>query len=178
MRRAWFASLAVAAAVAGCGSEEERSASTPTPTSTPRSGTPIDARKAERFIATTVRDQVGAEVDRVECPDGLTAERGATFDCTVFGTDETAAPVEIYEKDNRGNIRLDAPLLHVRNLERIIGDGIAKQIGHRAKVSCPEIIVGRKGGRLTCEVVSGSDRAKVDVTQTDDQGNVDYKVRQ
>ena len=46
------------------------------------------------------------------------------------------------------------------------------------QVSCPEIIVGKKGDQFDCVATSGKDKAKVQVTQKDDQGNVNYKLRQ
>lgn len=137
----------------------------------------IDAAKAEKFISKTVAAQVGAELKSVSCPSGLTAKKGETFECTVTGTDGTTGKTEVTEKDDQGNVSVSAPFIHPRDIERSIATDIKAQVGSAVKVSCPEIIVSDKGGKFGCEATSGSDKARVDVTQTDDQGNVDYKVQ-
>jgi hypothetical protein len=138
----------------------------------------IDSDKAEKFIAKSVGSQVGAKVKSVSCPTGLTAKKGETFECTVTGTDGTTGKTTVTEKDDQGNVSVSAPFIHVRNLEQQIASGIAKQIGGSVDVGCPEIIVGAKGKKFECQATSGSDKAVVEVTQTDDQGNVRYKLKQ
>lgn len=140
--------------------------------------TTIDSAKAEKFIADTVTDQVGAEVESVECPEGLVAKQGETFDCTVTGTDGSSGKAEVTEKDDKGNVNVSAQFVHVRDLEEEIGGGLGEQIGGKVEVTCPEIVVGEKGGKFECEATSGGESAVVAVTQTDDQGNVEYKLEQ
>ena len=137
----------------------------------------IDDKKAESFIAKQVRNQVGSQVASVACPSGLTAKKGETFECTVTGTDGSTGKTTVTEKDDQGNVSVSAPFIHVRDLERTIGQGIAQQIGSDVDVGCPEIIPGEKGAVFECEATSGSDKATVEVTQTDGQGNVNYKVK-
>lgn len=136
----------------------------------------IDTDKAEGFIKKTVSQQVGAKVEAVKCPGGLTAKKGETFTCTVTGTDGSSGRMLVTEKDDQGNVKVSAPFIHVRDLERLISSGIAKQVGSTVVVACPEIIAGEKGGTFTCNATAGSNKAKVDVTQTDDKGNVRYKL--
>jgi hypothetical protein len=154
--------LAVLAAVAlsACGAKE------------------IDDKKAEDFIAKSVREQVGAEVKSVTCPTGLTAKKGEKFECTVTGSDGTTGKTTVTEKDDQGNVSVSAPFVHVRNLEEQIAGGVGDQIGASdVTVSCPEIIVGAKGEVFECDATSGSDKAVIEVTQTDARGNVRYKVK-
>jgi hypothetical protein len=139
----------------------------------------IDDAKAEKFIAKSVADQVGAKVKSVACPGDLTAKKGETFECTVTGDDGTTGKTTVTEKDDQGNVSVSAPFIHVRELEQSIEDGISNQAGgSKVDVTCPEIIVGEKGDEFECQAQSGSDKAVVAVTQTDDQGHVQYKLKQ
>lgn len=136
----------------------------------------IDEKKAEGFIKKTVAQQVGAKVKDVRCPSGLTAKKGETFTCTVSGADGSSGKMLVKEKDDQGNVNVTAPFIHVRDLERLISSGISKQVGSSVTVACPEIIPGRKDATLSCDATAGADKATVAVTQTDDQGNVRYKL--
>ncbi len=139
----------------------------------------IDTDKAEKFIDKTVTAQVGADVKSVKCPSGLTAKKGETFECTVTGADGTSGKALITEKDDQGNVRVSAPFVHSANLEDLMAKNIGEQVGAKdVKVTCPEIIVGKKGGTFDCDAVSGKDKAIVKVTQKDDKGNVNYKLQQ
>jgi hypothetical protein len=138
----------------------------------------IDTDKAEKFIGKTVTAQVGADVKSVKCPSGLTAKKGETFECTVTGADGTSGKAQVTEKDDQGNVSVSAPFVHTTNLEELMAKNIGEQAGAKdVKVDCPEIIVGKKGGTFDCSATSGKDKATVNVTQKDDQGNVNYKVQ-
>ena len=138
-------------------------------------GTEIDDAKAERFIEATVTEQVGARVESVECPTGLTAKKGETFECTVTGDDGSTGRTVVTEKDDEGNVAVSAPFIHVRDLEEQILRGLKDEMGGSAELDCPEIIVGEKGDTFECAVRSAGGESTVLVTQTDDQGNVRYE---
>lgn len=136
----------------------------------------IDDAKAERFIAKIVTDRVGAKVKSVTCPTGLTAKKGRTFTCTVTGVDGSSGKTQVTGRSDQGAVRVTAPFIHVRELEQSIGADIAKQIGSEVELTCPEIIVGKKGGTFSCTAQSEKKKATVRVTQTDDQGHVRYDL--
>ncbi len=136
----------------------------------------IDSAKAEKFIKTTVAKQVGADVESVECPSGLTAKKGESFTCTVAGADGSSGKMTVTESDDQGHVKVSAPFIHVRELEASIASDLAEQVGSQVKLSCPEIITGDKGGTFSCAARSGSDKATVAVTQTDDRGHVRFKL--
>jgi hypothetical protein len=138
---------------------------------------PLDPKKAEQFVSTQVQQQTGARVQTVSCPSHLTAEQGATFDCTVTGADGTSGKATLTQIDDKGNIRVEAPFLHPADIEQSLNSGISKQIGGQVQIVCPDIVTAQKGGEFECEASSGSEKATVSVTQTDDQGNVDYKIK-
>ena len=138
----------------------------------------IDDKKAESFIADSVREQVGARVASVSCPTGITAKKGGTFECTVTGSDGTSGKAKVTMKDDEGNVAVSAPFIHVRPLAERMAKEISEQVGGSdVELSCPEIVVGAKGETFECDAISGSDKAIVEVTQTDDRGNVDYELR-
>jgi hypothetical protein len=139
----------------------------------------IDSAKAEKFIAKSVSAQVGAQVKSVSCPQDLTAKKGETFECTVTAVDGTTGKTRVTEKDDQGNVSVSAPFIHVRSLEQQIAAGISDQIGgSKVALKCPEIIAGSKGDKFECQATAGTEKAVVEVTQTDGQGNVRYKLKQ
>lgn len=140
--------------------------------------TTIDSAEAEAFISKSVTDQIGARVESVECPDGLVAKKGATFDCTVNGDDGSSGEAKVTEKDSEGNVNVSAPFIHVRDLETRIVDGLSEQLGETVTLDCPEIVIGEKGGTFECDATAGGDAATILVTQKDDDGNVRYEVQQ
>jgi hypothetical protein len=141
--------------------------------------TKIDVAKGERMILDAVREQVRAEVKSVKCPDGLIAKKGETFRCRVTGSDGTFGDAIVTERDDRGSVSVDAPFLHVRDVETSVAEGIADDIGGgRVKVRCPEIVTVEAGGTFRCQARSGGERARIRVVQQDDQGRVRYEVLQ
>jgi hypothetical protein len=138
----------------------------------------IDSKKAEKFIADKVSEQAGAKVKSVSCPNGLTAKKGETFECTVTGEDGTSGKATITEKDDQGNVSVDAPFIHRDELEQSLSSGISEQSGGvDVQVVCPDIIVVQKGQEFDCEASTDKDKVTVAVTQTDDNGHVRYKIK-
>jgi predicted phage tail protein len=141
--------------------------------------TSIDEKKAEKTITSSVEDQVGADVKSVDCPSGLKAKKGGTFQCTVTGADGSTGKANVVMTDDKGNVRVSAPFIHKQELEKSIGDSITQQVGANAgdvTVTCPDIITAEKGGKLQCQAKYQAQTLKLDVTQTDAQGHVTFKV--
>jgi hypothetical protein len=138
----------------------------------------VNTEKGERFIKKTVSQQVGATVKSVKCPDDIKAKKGGTFTCTVTGSDGTTGEAQVVQKDAKGNVRLSAPFVHVRNLERLMASDIGRQVNAKVTIECPEIITGKKGDTFDCKATDGKNDATVKVTQKDDRGNVRYKLVQ
>ena len=136
----------------------------------------IDQAKAEKYITKAVGDEIGAKVKSVDCPSGLTAKKGETFECTVVGTDGSKGTTKVIEKDDKGSVGVSAPFIHPTEIEDSIEKGITAQVGSDVALECPEIIVAKKGDTFDCKATSGSDKATVRATQTDGQGHVRYKI--
>ena len=64
--------------------------------------TEIDIEKAKTLITDAVTDQIGAEVDTVECPAEVEAKAGGTFECTVTATDGTKGDGARHPEGRRG----------------------------------------------------------------------------
>lgn len=161
MRARTLLVLPVALAVGACGSKT------------------VNTEKGEKFITTQVEKQVGAKVKAVKCPEDVKAKKGGAFTCTVTGSDGTTGQAKVIQKDDEGNVRLTAPFVHVRNLERLMAENIGKQVNADVIIKCPEIITGKRGDTFDCAATDDKDnKATVKVTQKDAKGNVDYKLVQ
>jgi hypothetical protein len=104
MRRARVGVTAVAVApalaLAGCGT------------------TTIDSGKAAQLIRNAVNSAGNVKVKSVSCPDGVTAKKGATFDCklTVTAPDGSVhnGTVTIHQLDANGHIHAGSSDFHVQ----------------------------------------------------------------
>jgi hypothetical protein len=84
--RGAFVALALATGLVACG------------------GTEIDSGKAEKLIQDS---GLQPPPQKVDCPDGVEAKKGATFECTItFGGGRPAAVVTVHILDDKGRIRL------------------------------------------------------------------------
>jgi hypothetical protein len=139
--------------------------------------TTIDADKGEKFIRGVVAEQVGARVASVTCPDGLKAKKGGMFTCSVTGTDGSKGVVDVTQKDDEGNVTVDAPFLHVREAEAVMADQIGKQVDVDGLVlKCPQIVAVKKGGLFTCTATAQGKTRAVSARLTDDQGHFSYRL--
>ena len=64
-------------------------------------------------------------------------------------------------------------------LEGEIARGVEKQTGTRnVEVDCPDDVKAKDGGTFECDVTAPGDvKAKAAVTQTDDDGNVTWRLK-
>jgi hypothetical protein len=138
--------------------------------------TVIDSGKAEKFINKTVTAQAGVHVKSVKCPKNPKAKKGATFKCTVTGIDGTTGTVLAFQRDNKGNVRIAAPFLHMREAEATISSQLNGQSDTKITVKCPEVVTPKAGGTFECEATDGKVTRKVDATETDANGKFTFKL--
>jgi len=148
--------LALALVIAGCG---ER---------------PIDARKAEAQIRSLVTQRVGVRVAAVTCPTGIIAKKGRTFRCRIVAADRSEGDVVVTSRDGRGAIAIAAPFLPVSRSEADMSRLIDEQFGESVKVSCPEVIVIRKGATFRCTSRSVEGSSSVEGRFLDDRGRYSF----
>jgi hypothetical protein len=138
----------------------------------------VDTADAEQRIRDSVASQVKADVRSVSCPDDVEAKKGDTFTCTATGGDGTKGPVKVLQQDDKGNVTFLAPLLHTGTAESVIEQGVSdrKHINLDA-VDCPDIVVARRGGKLTCKGVRAGKTYEIAVIQVNDQGDIRYQLK-
>lgn len=142
-------------------------------------GTRIDDGKAEKFITSTVVNQVGAHVKSVTCPKGKTAKKGDTFSCTVVGTDGSKGDVLVTERDAKGNVHVSAPFVHSREIEASIASSLGKKVRQKVGIACPEIIDARTAAVFACVATDEAGKtARVEAVQEDAKGHVKYHLTQ
>jgi hypothetical protein len=148
--------LLLAVAISGCGQ------------------TRIDSAKAERLIGNLVAKQIGARVVTVRCPTGIVARKGVKFTCQVAAADSTKGDVVVTGRDGHGSVDVTAPFLLVRRSEADMARMIDEQFDDSVKVSCPEIIVIRKGATFHCTSQSGDVSSQVSGRFLDDRGRYTF----
>lgn len=101
------------------------------------------------------------------------------FECEAHGADGTNATIRVTQTDEEENLRATIPhLLGTGRLEPQISDGIAAQTRANLEVSCPDLLIVRRGTRFNCRArASDVSEAAVDVRVVDDQGNARWVVR-
>ena len=139
-------------------------------------GETIDAAEQEEFVRDVVVREIGARVASVRCPENVERSEGDTFRCTVTGADDSTGDVIVTQQED-SKVQVVAPFLHVTQAESVIAGGIADRLdADDIAVTCPEIVVVRKGRLLRCTArATGTSRA-VSVRLTDDGGRFRYRL--
>jgi hypothetical protein len=72
----------------------------------------IDTNKAERSIKTGLENRTsnGLRIASVSCPKDVEVKKGATFTCTVKGTNHQTAKVNVIQHDDKGNVTYSGDL--------------------------------------------------------------------
>jgi hypothetical protein len=73
-------------------------------------GTVINDMEAEDYLRGTVEPPPGTRIESVNCPDGVDAERGETFECTLETADGAEAVVPMRVLDERGTVEPAGPV--------------------------------------------------------------------
>jgi hypothetical protein len=134
----------------------------------------IDAAKTERLVRGAVAGQLHSRVAAVTCPDDVEAQAGARFTCVVRGADGSQGPAVVTQRDD-GGLSVSAPFLNVREAESVMAAQIGRQIKREdVRVTCPEIVVDRRGGRFTCKATAGGRPATFAVRLTDGAGHFQF----
>jgi uncharacterized protein DUF4333 len=149
----------VALVLAGCGVEKT-----------------LDTDKAENDIESAIELQTGADVNSVECPKDVKAEKGGKFTCEATAADGTKATIHLTQTSEGGDAQIDSPLLHINIMEDSIAESLRMQTGKRATVDCPDLVAAKKGGaQLTCRSSSGGKNKNVAV-KVDAQGRITWDL--
>lgn len=68
--------------------------------------------------------------------------------------------------------------VNMENAEREIAAGLEEETGAPdVEVTCPEEVEAKEGDTFDCTATTGNERAKVHVTQRDDEGNLRWELQ-
>ncbi|MCX6434067.1 MAG: DUF4333 domain-containing protein [Actinobacteria bacterium] len=142
------------------------------------SASTLDGSSLQDKITTQLGEQIGGTWT-VVCPEAEPLKTGATFTCTATDSSGVAQTVNVTQSDDQGNITWEIPAtdLDTLTLESGVTDELAKQVGGTWTVVCPKGIAIENGATFTCDATSADGQTEtVNVTQTDDQGNVTWEL--
>src|SRR3954453_22522323 len=164
-----------ALAVAGCGGSSDAGSSAPAST-TPKAPV-VDSSMVEGDIKQQFSSG-GAEVTKVDCPNGEKFKAGATFKCKVSWSNGATGKVKVTEASLShytyalvsGSVQIPGA-----SVDKALEKDLAQQGAPDATVSCPQNIIVKKGTTVTCNVSSASGRANGQVTFTfsSEEGTID-----
>jgi hypothetical protein len=140
-------------------------------------GKTLKTNEAEASIKSLVTSKVGARVKSVSCPEDIDVKTGATFTCTVVGTDGSKGAITAKQTDDKGNFDVDLPLIRPRDAEQAMTTSIKKQVSVKnLAITCPEIVVFKTGGTFRCSGIGDGVTAPIAVTQVDNTGHIRFKL--
>jgi hypothetical protein len=118
----------------------------------------------------------GISFKSVECPANQMMKKGADFDCTASTAEGDAVTIHVTQNTDQGDVtwNIIGTILDPAKL----GDSIESKLGAGADVKCPaSTIVLTKGKVIKCTATVEGATKNVEITATDDAGNVDWKVK-
>jgi len=143
----------------------------------------LDMDALHQSIRSGLNDQLALPIASVQCPAGDRAlQAGDTFTCTATPTEGGRLTVTVTQKDAEGNVAWEvsetAGLLDLDLVETSVTEGLKAQAQVDAKVSCDGRWKASKPGEVfQCQAETTDGRkATVEVTVTDTEGNISWKV--
>jgi ornithine carbamoyltransferase len=140
--------------------------------------TTIDVGTLESSVQTGLAEQLGGEWT-VQCPDSMEVQAGLTTNCMATSAAGETLEVNVTQTDDQGNVTWEVPQtgLDIDKLETGVAAEIAAQVGGEWTVTCPDDIPMEKDLTANCEATSADGQSTmINVTQTDDQGNVTWET--
>lgn len=138
----------------------------------------INVGDLEQQVQQGLADQLGGDWT-VSCPDSMEVQAGLTTNCMATDAGGKTVDVNITQTDNQGNVAWEVPStnIDVAKLQDTVGSQISEQVGGDWTVTCPQDIPLQKGLTTNCEATSADGQSvMVNITQTDDQGNVSWET--
>jgi hypothetical protein len=111
----------------------------------------------------------------VSCPTGITAKKGVRFTCAVRAADGTTGRVAVTGRDAKGSVDLSAPFLSVRKAEADMARQLGAESGDTVKVTCPELLVIRKGVTFLCKATADDQERNVTGKFLDARGRFSFR---
>jgi hypothetical protein len=147
-------------------------------------GGSLDLEALNRSISEGIEKQLSMPVASVQCPPERRAiAAGDAFNCTVTPKAGGRLTVKVTQKDNAGNVAWEVietqGLLDLDKVESAVREGLKAQAQVDATVDCPDRWRATKVGEVfQCQAATSDGRkATVEVTVTDAEGNINWKVQ-
>jgi hypothetical protein len=145
----------------------------------------LDTDKLETVIKDGLTERLAAlslTVQSVDCPDRVPMQKGKSFECKASFQGGGVLPVQVDQKDDAGNVvyKLKQKIVAASKVEKSIADMLAAKSQIKAAVNCGSR-VHPSIPKTTFQCVATDTKGDVavfDVTITDDQGHVSWKLVQ
>ncbi len=134
----------------------------------------VSHAKVEQSIKDKLASK-GVALTSLTCPD-RPLKKGDKFDCDGVDSDGQKLTFHVEQTDDKGTIdwKLDGMIIN----KAAIGDSIEKSVGTAADVRCPNTsVILKVGESFTCDVQVGAQKHKVELTLTNDKGDVGWKIK-
>jgi hypothetical protein len=118
----------------------------------------LDVRSLEANVKTQLQEQGRLEVKSITCPEGISKQSGAVFQCQGALAPEGKFIVQVEQKDDKGQTRWEVPnskgVLNLALLEAELTKEIAKDTKAEPAVRCgsDRYRVNRPGDSFDCQV--------------------------
>ena len=143
----------------------------------------LDMAALDRSISDGINTQLQLPIATVSCPAGDRAMKaGDKFDCIATPKEGGKLTVTVTQKDDAGNVSWEVTrtegLLDLDKVEASVKEGLKAQANIDATVACEGRWKAAKVGEVfQCQATSGDSKATVEVTTTDLEGNISWKVQ-
>jgi hypothetical protein len=138
----------------------------------------INVADLETQVQDGLAEQLGGTWT-VECPDSMEIQAGLTTNCMATSDTGESINVDITQDDDQGNVTWKVPAtgIDVDLLEQTVASDLAAQVGGEWTVTCPDDIPMEQGLTANCDATSADGQSTmINITQTDDQGNVTWET--
>ncbi len=137
-------------------------------------GTTISGQKADALVKRALTQKPKS----VDCPDGLTPKKGATFQCKVVFGNGDAGMVTLHETNNSGHVVAGNNDIRVNTISGSAARGVVLNWAsgrgvQLASVNCPASSPGGIGQTVTCQVADKTGKkASVDLQVANQLGGL------
>lgn len=142
----------------------------------------LDMSALNNLISTGIATQMELPIASVTCPaEGREQKAGDKFECTATPETGGLLTVTVTQTDDAGNVswavsKTDG-LLDLQKVETAVQEGLMAQAQVEAVVECGGRWKGIKPGEVfQCQATAGEHKAAVEVTTTDAEGNISWKM--
>ena len=136
--------------------------------------------RVRTVIATGLHEQLGLDIEDVECPERRELLADDEFECIAKTAGVGRLVVEVRQTDGSGaiawEVRTTSGLIDPKRLAELITTGIRVQTGQHVQVDCGDAYrVSNPGDAFRCLAEAGGS-VPVEVEVVDEVGNVNWRV--